>query len=110
VRNFRGEDFGASSYDLHAVTTVEIPRAAPSLSGINRTGDSSREARAIATKQTHLNSAFDLKVEVRPVEGIELSGDNLALDLHGSRASPRVFGQKALMCCVHVENLFSKPV
>ena len=36
-------------------------------------------------KQTHLNSAFEFKIEVRSVEGIELSGDTLALDSHGSR-------------------------
>ena len=92
VRIFRAEDFDAFSYDLYAFRAVATSRGVLFLSETSWTGSSLREAREMARRKTHPNSASELRTKERLDQGINDAsiryssahrGQNLEFQLEG---------------------------
>jgi hypothetical protein len=76
-------------------------------SKINLAGSSLRETRAIAAGKAHPNSASELKIEVRLVEGVQLGGDGVGAPSHSWQGrTPSTLGQKTLPSCIRIGNQY----
>ena len=102
IRIFLTEDFGITPYDLCAVMAVKIAKAVPCrISGIGRTRNGLREARAMGGEESAPNRGSEWKIEMKLAKFCSAGPSPNQRQWNVERSS-RGLNQEVLMYCARV--------